>query len=136
MEDGEGGFSFDFEGAIDNNVVLPGGTMSGGNMGGGSISASAIVSTVAAAGLGTSSNGPGPTPGSGGTLQSGRRNYRQTVCRHWLRGLCMKGDVCGFLHQLDRSRMPVCRFFTRHGECHEPDCVYKHTYEDIKECNM
>ncbi|CAI7848015.1 unnamed protein product [Closterium sp. NIES-53] len=65
-----------------------------------------------------------------------RRNYRQTVCRHWLRGLCMKGNDCGFLHQYDKSRMPVCRYFARWGECRELDCVYKHTNEDVKECNM
>ncbi|CAI5479550.1 unnamed protein product [Closterium sp. Yama58-4] len=65
-----------------------------------------------------------------------RRNYRQTVCRHWLRGLCMKGNDCGFLHQYDKSRMPVCRYFARWGECREVDCVYKHTNEDVKECNM
>nr|GEX04384.1 30-kDa cleavage and polyadenylation specificity factor 30-like [Tanacetum cinerariifolium] len=69
----------------------------------------------------------------GGT---GRRSYRQTVCRHWLRGLCMKGDGCGFLHQYDKSRMPVCRFFRLYGECREQDCVYKHTNEDVKECHM
>lgn len=67
---------------------------------------------------------------------SGRRSYRQTVCRHWLRGLCMKGETCGFLHQYDKSRMPICRFFRLYGECREQDCVYKHTTEDIKECNM
>ena len=32
--------------------------------------------------------------------------------------------------------MPVCRFFAKWGECREPDCPYKHTLEDIKECNM
>lgn len=48
----------------------------------------------------------------------------------------MKGDACGFLHQYDKARMPVCRFFAKFGECREPDCVYKHTNEDIKECNM
>ncbi|GJP86803.1 hypothetical protein CLOP_g16781 [Closterium sp. NIES-67] len=74
----------------------------------------------------------GPPPPGGGF----RRNYRQTVCRHWLRGLCMKGAECGFLHQYDKSRMPVCRYFARWGECREPDCVYKHTNEDVKECNM
>jgi cleavage and polyadenylation specificity factor subunit 4 len=121
---------------MDSSVAMPVANTSGAA--GGNALSSGIVSTVAAGGLGTSStaNGSGPTPGLGTLQSSGRRNYRQTVCRHWLRGLCMKGDVCGFLHQLDRSRMPVCRFFTRHGECHEPDCVYKHTYEDIKECNM
>ncbi|KAK0580003.1 hypothetical protein LWI29_034902 [Acer saccharum] len=77
---------------------------------------------------------PDPTlpPGN----HSGRRSFRQTVCRHWLRSLCMKGDACGFLHQYDKSRMPVCRFFRMFGECREQDCVYKHTNEDIKECNM
>lgn len=48
----------------------------------------------------------------------------------------MKGDACGFLHQFDKARMPVCRFFAKFGECREPDCIYKHTNEDIKECNM
>lgn len=67
---------------------------------------------------------------------SGRRSYRQTVCRHWLRGLCMKGETCAFLHQYDESWMPVCRFFRSCGECREQDCVYKHTLEDIKECKM
>ncbi|KAF5197185.1 30-kDa cleavage and polyadenylation specificity factor [Thalictrum thalictroides] len=65
-----------------------------------------------------------------------RSSFRQTVCRHWLRGLCMKGDACGFLHQYDKSRMPICRFFRLYGECREQDCVYKHTNEDVKECNM
>ena len=41
----------------------------------------------------------------------------QTVCRHWLRGLCMKGNACGFLHQFEASRMPVCRFFAKYNEC-------------------
>ena len=64
------------------------------------------------------------------------KNYRQTVCRHWLRGLCMKGDMCGFLHQFDKSKMPVCRFFAKFGECREVDCPFKHSETDIKDCNM
>jgi len=68
--------------------------------------------------------------------ERGRKNYRQTVCRHWLRNLCMKGNACGFLHQFDKSRMPTCRFFAKYGECKEPDCPYKHSLEDLKECNM
>lgn len=27
----------------------------------------------------------------------------QTVCRHWLKGLCMKGNACGFLHQFEAA---------------------------------
>ncbi|CAH8359816.1 unnamed protein product [Eruca vesicaria subsp. sativa] len=36
----------------------------------------------------------------------------------------------------DKARMPICQFFRLHGECREQDCVYKHTNEGIKECNM
>lgn len=67
---------------------------------------------------------------------SARKNYRQTVCRHWLRGLCMKGNNCGFLHQFDKQRMPTCRFFAKYNECKEPDCPFKHSLEDVKDCNM
>lgn len=48
----------------------------------------------------------------------------------------MKGDTCGFLHQFDPSRMPVCRTMLKFGACKEPDCPYKHSLEEIKECNM
>jgi hypothetical protein len=27
------------------------------------------------------------------------KNYRQTVCAFWLKGMCMKGESCGFLHR-------------------------------------
>ena len=55
--------------------------------------------------------------------------YRTIVCRHWLRGLCMKGESCEFLHQYDMARMPVCRW----GEnCKVKDCPYKHVAEDDK----
>ena len=34
---------------------------------------------------------------------------KKVVCKHWLRGLCKKGDdTCDFLHRLDRDRMPEC----------------------------
>ena len=64
------------------------------------------------------------------------KNYRQTVCTYWLKGLCMKGDACGFLHQFDSARMPVCRSLLKYGECREMDCPFKHSTEEIKECNM
>lgn len=65
-----------------------------------------------------------------------RKNFRKTVCTYWLRGLCMKGDTCGFLHQFASERMPVCRNLLKYGECKEQDCPYKHTLDEIKECNM
>lgn len=118
MDDFDGGLSFDFEAGLDASRL---GTPSDEPYGG-------------AHGLGD------PHPEAQGRGQMGgmaiRRNYRQTVCRHWLKGLCMKGDSCGFLHQFDPTRMPVCRFFAKHGECREPKCPFKHTLEDLKECNM
>lgn len=50
----------------------------------------------------------------------------QTVCTYWLRGMCMKGDQCGFLHQYDVEKMPICRNLLKFGECKELDCPYKH----------
>ena len=32
--------------------------------------------------------------------------------------------------------MPVCRNLLKFGVCKEPDCPYKHTTDEIKECNM
>jgi len=65
-----------------------------------------------------------------------RKNFRTTVCRHWLRGLCVKGTECDFLHQFDESKMPVCRFFAKFGECKQPDCQFRHSAEGLKECNF
>ncbi|KDO17470.1 hypothetical protein SPRG_16972, partial [Saprolegnia parasitica CBS 223.65] len=54
------------------------------------------------------------------------------VCRHWLRGLCMKGDNCEFLHQFDMSKMPECRWGM---ECQVPECPFRHVPdEDRMEC--
>ncbi|GAB4840666.1 30-kDa cleavage and polyadenylation specificity factor 30 [Ancistrocladus abbreviatus] len=135
MEDTEGGLSFDFEGGLDTGPTNP--TASVPVVQSDSNAAGAVTAGDSGAG-GNASPGAGapavgdPAVGPGGS----RRSFRQTVCRHWLRGLCMKGDACGFLHQYDKSRMPVCRFYRLYGECREQDCIYKHTNEDIKECNM
>lgn len=48
----------------------------------------------------------------------------------------MKGDSCGFLHQFDPARMPVCPNLLRTGVCKDIDCPYKHTTDEIRECNM
>ncbi|KAF2310782.1 hypothetical protein GH714_017136 [Hevea brasiliensis] len=130
MEDTDVGLSFDFEGGLDVGPTNP------------TASIPAIPSGNPAAAAAAANNNsavpavPAMDPSAPGANQAGRRSFRQTVCRHWLRSLCMKGDACGFLHQYDKSRMPVCRFFRLYGECREQDCVYKHTNEDIKECNM
>lgn len=132
MEDADGSLSFDFEGGLE-NVAASNNVGLGGTTG----LAPSLAPLPAGAGHQAASvQAPGGLLSGPSKAPQGRKNYRQTVCRHWLRGLCMKGDACGFLHQYDKSRMPVCRFFAKFGECREPDCIYKHTNEDIKECNM
>ena len=144
MDDGEGGLSFDFEGGLDLGPTHP--TASNPVIQPSDASASAIGASSAAANITNNSMNPSVIPPAaagvgaaapdGGMGTNQRRSFRQTVCRHWLRSLCMKGDACGFLHQYDKSRMPSSRCFQLYGECREQDCVYKHTNEDIKECNM
>eukprot|EP01018_Ginkgo_biloba_P031299 Gb_21281 [translate_table: standard] len=126
MEDVEGGLNFDFEGGLET-----GATNGNAPSFGPSVISNDPISAAPSI-LAPISNASGQKPSS----QSNNRSFRQTVCRHWLRSLCMKGDACGFLHQFDKSRMPVCRFFARYGECREQDCVYKHTNDEVKECNM
>nr|GMD04217.1 30-kDa cleavage and polyadenylation specificity factor 30-like [Ipomoea batatas] len=128
MDDGDGGLSFDFEGGLDSGPTHPTASVPG-------IQSSDRNAVPGANNLSTLASAHADAAQDVGTGVN-RRSFRQTVCRHWLRGLCMKGDACGFLHQYDKSRMPVCRFFRLYGECREQDCVYKHTNEDIKECNM
>lgn len=41
------------------------------------------------------------------------RGDRNIVCKHWLRGLCKKGDQCEFLHEYDMTKMPECYFYAR-----------------------
>ncbi|KTW27861.1 cleavage polyadenylation factor RNA-binding subunit YTH1 [Pneumocystis jirovecii RU7] len=62
---------------------------------------------------------------------SGRSN--SIVCKHWLRGLCKKGDQCEFLHEYNLKKMPECRFFAKHGFCSNgEECLYLHIDPDSK----
>ncbi|UZJ51843.1 hypothetical protein CBS101457_001163 [Exobasidium rhododendri] len=66
-----------------------------------------------------------------------RDQGKRTVCKHWLRGLCKKGDSCDYLHEYDLRRMPECRFFATFGYCNSGDeCLYLHvdTKAKIREC--
>ena len=59
------------------------------------------------------------------------------VCKHWMRHLCKKGDDCEFLHEYEMSKMPVCYFFQRFGECTNKDCQYLHVDAEtlkIRDC--
>jgi hypothetical protein len=62
------------------------------------------------------------------------RRHR-VVCKHWLRGLCKKGDNCDFLHRLDHERMPECWYFSNFGECGNKECIFLHVRpEKTTEC--
>jgi hypothetical protein len=46
------------------------------------------------------------------------------VCKHWLRGLCKKGDNCEFLHEYNLRKMPECWFYSKYGECNNgAECI-------------
>ncbi|VDC07827.1 unnamed protein product [Peniophora sp. CBMAI 1063] len=58
-----------------------------------------------------------------------------TVCKHWLRGLCKKGDACEFLHEYNLRRMPDCWWYAKYGYCSSGDeCLYSHPREKRVEC--
>ena len=58
--------------------------------------------------------------------------HRSKVCIHWLSGLCQKGDACGYLHKMDKSKMPDCRHGSR---CKIKNCPLVHVDEEARpEC--
>ena len=63
-------------------------------------------------------------------------SFYSVVCKHWLRGLCKKGDDCEFLHEYDMAKMPECYFFSKFGRCENRDCQYLHIDPNskVKEC--
>ena len=54
-------------------------------------------------------------------IQPGTGKRRTVVCKHWLRGLCKKGEMCDYLHEYDEDKMPVCQFyFSESVRAHHP----------------
>ncbi|NXX98907.1 CPSF4 factor, partial [Centropus bengalensis] len=51
---------------------------------------------------------------------------KTVVCKHWLRGLCKKGEECNFLHEYNVTKMPKCYFYSRFGECNNKGCPFLH----------
>ena len=50
---------------------------------------------------------------------------RSLICKHWMRGLCKKGETCEFLHEYNLRKMPECN---RQPTCPAGDeCPYQHT---------
>ncbi|KAK4100645.1 hypothetical protein N658DRAFT_450645, partial [Parathielavia hyrcaniae] len=75
--------------------------------------------------LGTTTNPPHPRDHGGHHYGGG--GFGSLVCKHWLRGLCKKGETCEFLHEYNLRRMPECNFFVRNGYCSNGDeCLYLH----------
>ncbi|CAK7206547.1 RNA-binding component of cleavage and polyadenylation factor [Sporothrix eucalyptigena] len=69
-------------------------------------------------------NAPPPTQTNTHRDQGG---FNSLVCKHWLRGLCKKGEGCEFLHEYNLRKMPECNFFLRNGYCSNGDeCLYLH----------
>ncbi|XP_074463990.1 putative cleavage and polyadenylation specificity factor subunit 4-like protein [Larus michahellis] len=68
---------------------------------------------------------PLPFPGVRCPFQHVGRE-KTVVCKHWLRGLCKKGDGCDFLHEYDVTKMPECYFYSKFGECSNKDCPFLH----------
>ncbi len=63
------------------------------------------------------------------------RERLATVCKHWLRGLCKKGDACEFLHEYNLRRMPECWWYAKYGYCSVgEECLYRHPKERRIEC--
>lgn len=60
------------------------------------------------------------------------RNDRLIVCKHYLRGLCKKQDLCDYLHSVDYGRMPECFFYSKYGECSNAECPYRHVDPEKK----
>ena len=60
---------------------------------------------------------PDPSSSAGGMCPFRHISGEKTVvCKHWLRGLCKKGDQCEFLHEYDMTKMPECYFYSKFGE--------------------
>ncbi|KAF0990389.1 hypothetical protein HZS_795, partial [Henneguya salminicola] len=57
---------------------------------------------------------------------------KSMVCKHWLRGLCRKGDDCEAIHEYDQTRMPLCYYYGKFSHCSNKDCPFLHGDVDSK----
>ncbi|KIW20082.1 hypothetical protein PV08_00657 [Exophiala spinifera] len=73
-----------------------------------------------------------PTPSQPPQHHYGRQNDNY-VCKHWLKGLCKKGDACDYLHEYNLRKMSECQFYNQNGYCQNGDeCLYVHVKEGSK----
>lgn len=55
-----------------------------------------------------------------------------TVCKYWLENRCRKGELCEFLHENIKEKLPECTYginCTRQFEC-----PFKHTRKVVQDC--
>lgn len=58
-----------------------------------------------------------------------------TVCKHFLRGLCIMGKNCEFLHEYDLRKFPECWWWGTYGFCSAGDeCLYYHPKVRKRQC--
>jgi len=63
------------------------------------------------------------------------REKVNTVCKHYLRGLCIMGDKCEFLHEYNLRSFPECWWYGTWGFCSAGDeCLYDHRKVRKREC--
>jgi len=67
-----------------------------------------------------------------------KNHEKRIVCWKWIENLCpFDKNNCPFLHELDSSKMPICRFYLRDGDCpNGTACMFKHEREEEKVCFM
>ena len=66
-----------------------------------------------------------------------QQSYHSTVCTHWIREVCNKGNLCKFLHSYDASRFEPCRFWRKDtNSCTNPECLFPHSgpHQHIELC--
>eukprot|EP01063_Lacrimia_lanifica_P037128 TRINITY_DN7533_c4_g1_i1.p1 TRINITY_DN7533_c4_g1~~TRINITY_DN7533_c4_g1_i1.p1 ORF type:complete len:411 (+),score=111.50 TRINITY_DN7533_c4_g1_i1:87-1319(+) len=63
-------------------------------------------------------------------------HLQDEVCKYWLRGLCKKRGDCEFLHVYDVERIPECFYYQKFGECHNPECVFRHLLIGFREWGL
>ncbi|MCJ1272561.1 RNA-binding component of cleavage and polyadenylation factor [Puttea exsequens] len=57
----------------------------------------------------------------------GTPHSNNLICKHWLKGLCKKGDQCDYLHEYNIRGRAECTNFNRNGYCLAgEDCNYLH----------
>ncbi|KAI5451917.1 RNA-binding component of cleavage and polyadenylation factor [Naganishia albida] len=58
-----------------------------------------------------------------------------TICKHFIRGLCIMGDKCEFLHEYNLTKFPECWWWSTYGFCTAGDeCLYWHPKVRRREC--